>query len=75
MDKVMDQVQKDHTFAFLSHLLNCDHVLSLEFLKQIEIHYDINSEPKMLTKKLEMLASTLVTNEQKVILVETLEPI
>jgi hypothetical protein len=35
MDKVMDEVWKDHAFAFSSHLLNCDPVLSLEFLKQI----------------------------------------
>jgi hypothetical protein len=52
MDKTMDQVQKDHTSAFMKHLLVCDPVLGLGFLKHIQVHYNMNLEPKMLTKKL-----------------------
>jgi len=47
-------------------LLVCDPILGLEFLKQIQIHYNMNSKLEMFTKKLQMLASTQVTNEQKV---------
>jgi hypothetical protein len=35
MNKKMDQVQKDHTFAFTKHLLVCDPAIGLEFLKRI----------------------------------------
>ncbi len=51
-DKAMDKVQKDHTFAFTKHLPVCDPALGPKFLKQIQVPYGMNSEPKMLTKKL-----------------------
>jgi hypothetical protein len=62
----MDQVQKDHTFAFTKHLPVCDLTLCLEFLKQIQIHYDMNLEPETFIEKLQMLVSAHVSNEQKV---------
>jgi hypothetical protein len=40
--------------AFCKHLLVCDVFLGVEFLKEIQVHYDMNSEAKMLTKKLKM---------------------
>jgi hypothetical protein len=33
MDKVMDQIRKDHNYAFTKHLLVCDLALGPEFLK------------------------------------------
>ncbi len=58
MDKAMDQVRKDHTYAFTKHLPVCDPALGLEFLKQIQVHYNMNSKLEMFTKKLQMLVST-----------------
>ncbi len=36
-------------------------------LQQIQINYDMNFEPKILTNKLQMLASLTFFNEQKVL--------
>lgn len=58
MDKVMDQIWKDHTFAFTKHLFVYNLVFGLEFLKQIQVHYDMNLDLKMFTEKLQTLAST-----------------
>jgi UDP-N-acetyl-D-mannosaminuronate dehydrogenase len=55
MHKVMEHVQKDLTATFTKHLSLCDPVFGLEFLKQIQLHYDVNSDSKMLTKKLQMI--------------------
>jgi hypothetical protein len=52
MDTVMDQVWKDHTFAFIKHLLVYNPAFGPKFLKHILVHYDMNLKPKMLTKKL-----------------------
>jgi hypothetical protein len=57
MDKVMDQVWKDHTSTFMKHLPICDLTLGLEFLKQIQVHYDMNLDLEMFIKKLQMLPS------------------
>jgi hypothetical protein len=38
-------------------------------LHQIQIHQDTNFDPAMPTKKLQMLALTMVSNEHKVVLV------
>jgi hypothetical protein len=43
------------------HILICDLALGLDFFKEIQIHYDMNSEPKMFTKKFQMLAYSCVT--------------
>jgi hypothetical protein len=51
-NKVMDKVRKDHTFAFTKHLPIYNPSLGPKFLKQIQVHYDMNLETKMLTKKL-----------------------
>ncbi len=50
------------------HLHVCDPALGFEFLHQIQIHYDMNFDPAMPIKKLQMLALTMVSNEQKVVL-------
>ncbi len=51
MDKAMDQVPKDYTHAFTKHLPVCDPTFGPKFLKQIQVHYDMNSNSEMLTKK------------------------
>jgi hypothetical protein len=43
MDKAMELVQKEHYFAFCKHLLVCDLALGPNFLKEIQVHYDMNS--------------------------------
>jgi hypothetical protein len=66
MEKTMEQVKKDHLIFFTNHFLVCDSTLGLKFLRQIQIHYDKNSDHKMFTKKLQMLALAMVSNEHKV---------
>jgi putative hemolysin len=48
----MEQVRKDHYSAFCKHLLVCDLSLGVDFLKEIQVHYDMNSKLEMLIKKL-----------------------
>jgi hypothetical protein len=52
MEKKMEQAKKDHYFAFCKHFHVCDLALGKNFFKQIQVHYDMNSELEMLTKKL-----------------------
>jgi hypothetical protein len=66
MDKVMDQVQEDHTSTFTKHLPICNHPFGFEFLKYIQVHYNMNLEPEMFIEKLQILVSTQVMNEEKV---------
>ncbi len=40
--------------------------LSIEFLQQLQVHYNMNPIFKMMTEKLQMLVSSQVSNEQKV---------
>jgi hypothetical protein len=67
MEKAMDQVCcKENYNVFLKHLLVCDAALGDAFLEQVLTHYDMNSKPKMLTKKLQLLVTSCVSSEQKV---------
>ncbi len=61
-------MRKEHYSAFCKHLPICDPSLGADFLKEIQIHYDMNSEPEMLTKKLQMLAYSFIPAEQKFLL-------
>jgi hypothetical protein len=61
MKKAMELVWKEHSFFFCKHLLVCDTTLGLDFLKEIQVHYDMNLEQKMFTEKLQMLACSCVT--------------
>jgi hypothetical protein len=63
MEKAMQHVRKDHVITFTKHFLVCDPLLGLEFLCQIQIHYDMNFDPKMLTKKLHMFTFAMVSNK------------
>jgi hypothetical protein len=47
MERAMEQVHKDHYFAFYKHLSMCDHGLGPIFWKEIQVYYDMNLEPKM----------------------------
>jgi len=52
MESTMEQVHKNHYFVFCKYLSMCDPTLGLDFLKEIQTHYNMNFEPEMLTKKL-----------------------
>jgi hypothetical protein len=47
----MDQVWKDNYYAFYKYLLIFDHMFGLDFLKEIQVHYDMNSKSKMFMDK------------------------
>ncbi len=65
MEKAMEQVKKDHYFVFCKHLLVCDPTFGMDFLKEIQVHYDMNFKLEMLIEKLQMLAYARVFLEQK----------
>jgi len=65
MEKAMEQVQKDHLITFTKHLPIYDLALIPEFMTRIQIHYDMNSNFEMFINKLQMLASTAVSNKHK----------
>jgi hypothetical protein len=52
MEKVMEQVRKNHYSAFCKHLLMCNLAFGIDFQMDIQVHYDMKFELKMLTKKL-----------------------
>lgn len=66
MEKAMDQVRKENYSDFLKCLPICDPIFGKEFLEQVQMHYDMCSESKMLTEKMQMLVTSYVSNEQKV---------
>jgi hypothetical protein len=65
MERAMEQVRKDHYLAFCKHLPICDPFLGVNFLREIQVHYDMNSKLKMLTKKFQMFAYSCVSAKQK----------
>jgi hypothetical protein len=40
MEKAVEQVKKDHYSTFYKHLI-CDQAFSPDFLKEIQVHYDM----------------------------------
>jgi hypothetical protein len=52
MEKVLEQVRKDHYSAFCKHLLVRDFFLVVDFLREIQVHYDMNLELEMLIEQL-----------------------
>jgi hypothetical protein len=56
----MEQVRKDHYSAFCKHLPICDPSLGPNFLKEIQVHYHMNSKLKMLTKKFQMFTYSYI---------------
>ncbi len=63
MEKAMEQVKKDHYFAFCKHLSVCNLAFSTNFFKEIQVHYDMNSELEMFIEKLHMPAYMCVSRE------------
>jgi hypothetical protein len=61
----MEQMRKDHYLAFCKHLPVCDPSLGVDLLKEIHVHYDMNSERKILIEKLQMLTYSFVSTKQK----------
>ncbi len=61
----MEQAKKDHYSTIYKHLPICDPSLGAYFLKEIQVHYDMNSEPEMLTEKFQMLTYSCVLAKQK----------
>jgi hypothetical protein len=47
-------------------LLVCDASLGLEFLQLVQLHHNMNLDPDLMTKKLQMLVFSQVSNKQKV---------
>ncbi len=67
MEKATEQVcRKDNYNALLKHLPVCDLTLGDAFLEQVQTHYDMNSKPKLLIEKLQLLVTSYVSNEQRV---------
>ncbi len=48
----MEQVKNNHYSAFCKHLPICDPFLGVDFLKEIQVHYDMNLVLEMLIEKL-----------------------
>jgi hypothetical protein len=48
--KAMDMICKEHMTIFHKQLLVCDPSLGLEFLQDVQIHYDMNQSQKCLLK-------------------------
>lgn len=63
----MEQVKKDHYSAFYKHFPVCDPSLGLDFLREIQVQYDMNSKPKMQIEKLQMFANSYVLVKQKLL--------
>jgi hypothetical protein len=61
--KAMENVQKEHMNTFHKWLLVCDPTLGVEFLQQIQVHYNMNLDPEMMMAKLQFLVSLQVNNE------------
>ncbi len=64
-NKAMDAIYKEHMTAFHKWLPVCDPSLGPKFLYEVQIHYNMNLEPEMFTKKLQMLVSACVSIDQK----------
>jgi hypothetical protein len=52
MEKAMEHVKKDHYSAFCKRLQVCDTFLGANFLKEIQVHCDMNSKLEMLIEQL-----------------------
>jgi hypothetical protein len=65
MERAMEQVKKDHYSTFCKHLPICDPSRGVDFLKEIHVHYDMDSKPEMLTEKFQMFTYSYISTEQK----------
>jgi hypothetical protein len=65
-NKVMESVRKEHMTTFHKRLPICDLSLGVEFLQQVQVHYNMNFDPEMMIEKLQLLVFSQVSNDQKV---------
>jgi hypothetical protein len=56
----MDVICEEHMIAFHKRLSICDPSLGLKFLQEVQIHYNMNPKPEMLTEKLQMFVLACV---------------
>jgi hypothetical protein len=61
----MEQVKKDHYSTFCKHLPICDFSLGVHFSRDIQVHYDMNLDQKMLIEKLQTLTYSFILVEHK----------
>ncbi len=57
-NKAMKSVQKEHMTTFHKRLPVCDLVLGAEFLQEVQVHYNMNLDPKMMIEKLQLFMSS-----------------
>jgi hypothetical protein len=62
----MEGVRKEHMTTFHKRLLICDPAFAVEFFQQVQVHYNMNPDAKMMIEKLQLLVYSQVSNEQKV---------
>jgi hypothetical protein len=65
-NKAMESVQKECMIMFHKRLHVCDPTLDVEFLQQVQVHYNMNLDLEMMTEKLQLLVYSQVNNEKKV---------
>jgi hypothetical protein len=65
-NKAMETIQKEQMTTFHKILPICDPALGLEFLQLIQVHHNMNPDLEMMIKKLQLLVSSQMSNEQKV---------
>jgi hypothetical protein len=51
-NKAMESVRKEHMKTLHKRVFICDPTLGVEFLQQIQVHYNMNPNPKMMMEKL-----------------------
>jgi hypothetical protein len=65
-NKAMESVQKERMIMFHKRLHVCDPTLDVEFLQQVQVHYNMNLDLEMMIEKLQLLVYSQVNNEKKV---------
>jgi hypothetical protein len=59
----MESVRKEHMITFHKRLPICYLALGVEFLQQVQVHYNMNPNPKVMIEKLQLFVSSQVRNE------------
>jgi hypothetical protein len=62
-NKAMENVQKEHMTTIHKILPICELAFHLKFLQQVKVHYNMNIDLEMMTKELQLLVSSQVSNK------------
>ncbi len=62
-NKAMQCVRKEHMTTFQKRLHVCDPSFGPIFFQQVQVHYNMNPYLEMMTKKLQLLVSSQMSNE------------